>query len=137
MKKNKEYTVSSGNVFADLALLNAQERLAKAELAYQINELIIQKGLAQAEAAQLFAIDQPKISALKTGKIAGFSLERLFRFLNVLDQEVTIKITPKKSSKTKPGVTVAISKLKNIRLPKQPQSTPQVKSIQARKKSKA
>jgi predicted XRE-type DNA-binding protein len=99
MKKNKDYIVSSGNVFADLGLSNPQERLAKAELARQINALITQKKLTQTAAAKLLDIDQPKISALSTGKLAGFSLERLFRFLNILGQDVTIKVTPKALSK--------------------------------------
>lgn len=40
MKDNKDYTISSGNVFADLGLSNPEERLIKAELAYHINNLI-------------------------------------------------------------------------------------------------
>lgn len=42
MKKNN-YTISSGNVFADLELPNAQEMFAKAELVRQINYLIEKK----------------------------------------------------------------------------------------------
>lgn len=45
MKINKDYIISSGNVFADLGLSNPEERLAKAELAFQINTIIEQKGL--------------------------------------------------------------------------------------------
>jgi len=40
VKKNKNITPSSGNVFADLGLPNPEERLAKAELARQINNII-------------------------------------------------------------------------------------------------
>lgn len=83
MKKNN-YTISSGNVFADLELPNSQEMLAKAELARQINRLIEKKELTQVAAAKLLEIDQPKISALSKGQLSGFSLERLFRFLNIL-----------------------------------------------------
>ena len=84
MKKNKDYDISSGNVFADLELSYPEERLAKAELAYQINNLIQKKKLTQIAAAELLDIDQPKISALSTGKLSGFSLEMLSRFLNIL-----------------------------------------------------
>ncbi len=79
-----QYEISSGNVFADLGLPNPEERLAKAELALQINRLIKKKKLTQIAAAKLLDIDQPKISALNQGKLAGFSMERLFRFLNLL-----------------------------------------------------
>lgn len=86
MKKNIEYSISSGNLFADVGLPNAEERHAKMMLAIQINALIKKKKITQAAAARLLEIDQPKISALSTGKLSGFSLERLFKFLNILDQ---------------------------------------------------
>ena len=87
MKKNKDYIISSGNIFEDLGAAHPEERLAKAELAYQINSLIEERELTQKQAAQLLGIDQPKISSLRTGKLSGFSLERLFRFLNILGQK--------------------------------------------------
>jgi predicted XRE-type DNA-binding protein len=83
---------SSGNVFADLGLPNPDELLVKAQLAYQISELISARQLTQVEAAELLGIDQPKISALIRGKLSGFSTERLFRFLNALGSNVEIRI---------------------------------------------
>lgn len=138
MKKHtNDYEVSSGNVFADLGVANPEERLAKAELARQINTLIKQQGLTQAAAAELLSIDQPKISALSKGKLSGFSLERLFRFLNILGQAITITVAPKKRSTTKASVTVAITTpIKKSPLKKQPTSSPTSKAIHARKKSK-
>ncbi|WP_019499947.1 helix-turn-helix domain-containing protein [Pseudanabaena sp. PCC 6802] len=85
---------SSGNVFADLGLPNADELLIKAELAHQISELISERELTQIEAAKLLGIDQPKVSALVRGKLSGFSTERLFRFLNALGRNVEIRVTP-------------------------------------------
>ena len=84
MKKKNNYIVSSGNVFSDLELPEAEEMLTKAELARQVNHLIEQKNLTQTAAAKLLEIDQPKISALSKGKLSGFSLERLFRFLGIV-----------------------------------------------------
>ena len=45
----------------------------------------------------MLGIDQPKISALRQGKLAGFSIERLVRFLLLLgrDVEITVKDKPK------------------------------------------
>lgn len=117
MKKKIEYEISSGNVFADLGLSNPEERLAKADLAIQINDLITEKKLTQKAAALLLDIDQPKVSDLSRGRLAGFSLERLFRFLNILGQDITIKVTPKKKTKQKAGVIVSlpiIKRKKNI-----------------------
>ena len=91
----EEIIKSSGNVFADLGLPNPEERLAKAELARQIAHLIKKKKLTQVQAAKLLDIDQPKISALLKGKLAGFSMDRLFKFLIALDQDIDIRIHPK------------------------------------------
>ena len=85
-KRELDYAVSSGNVFADLGLPNPEELLAKAELAHKITVLIQQRGLTQAQAAKLLGVDQPKISSLIRGPLTGFSIERLMRFLLRLGQ---------------------------------------------------
>ena len=85
---------SSGNVFEDLGLPNSDELLIKAQLAHQISELIEMRHLTQSDAAKLLGVDQPKVSALMRGKLSGFSIDRLFRFLNALGSNVEIRITP-------------------------------------------
>jgi|SRR5579859_2468556 len=91
---------SSGNVFADLNLPEAGDLLAKAELAAKILAEIQRRRLMQTEAAAILGIDQPKISALKQGKLSGFSIERLMRFLLLLgrDIEITVKGKPRSRS---------------------------------------
>ena len=96
-----KFELSSGNVFADLNLPNPEESLAKAELAWQLGRIIKRKKLTQQQAALALGIDQPKVSALLGGKLSGFSLERLFRFLNELGQDVTINVKPKARSRKK------------------------------------
>lgn len=85
------------NVFADLALPDADERLAKAALAQEIARLIHARGLSQKEAARRLAIDQPKISHLLRGRLAGFSTQRLLTFLTTLgrDVEIVVKAPPR------------------------------------------
>jgi len=95
MSDNSAYTVSSGNVFADLEVAHPEEARTKAELARQINLLIEQRGLTQAQAGQTLGINQPKVSALLRGRLTGFSIERLLRFLTALDSDVRITITTK------------------------------------------
>jgi predicted XRE-type DNA-binding protein len=85
---------SSGNVFADLGLKNPEELLAKAQLVQRVADIISERKLTQARAAKLLGIDQPKVSALLTGKLEGFSTDRLFRFLNALGRDVEIVIRP-------------------------------------------
>lgn len=98
MGKEIEYEESSGNVFAELGLPNPEEALAKAEVARQIGKVIKKRRLSQTKAAEILRIDQPKVSSLLNGYLTGFSLERLFRFLNDLGQDVSISITPAKSN---------------------------------------
>src|SRR5437870_8242312 len=74
----------SGNVFADLGLADADIALAKARLVQRIRDLIAARNLTQAKAAALLGLDQPKVSALIRGRLDGYSIERLFRFLNAL-----------------------------------------------------
>ncbi len=93
-KKAVSVTASSGNVFADLGLRDPQDRLARAQLAHRICQVIAARGLTQTEAAEMMGLDQPKISALMSGKLKGFSTDRLFRCLNGLGQEVEITIRP-------------------------------------------
>lgn len=95
MSEEIKVVASSGNVFADLGLANADELLVKAELVRQISNLIDAKKLTQAEAAKILGIDQPKISALLNGRLSGFSTDRLFRFLNALGSDVEIRVFPK------------------------------------------
>jgi predicted XRE-type DNA-binding protein len=97
MTDKKAYVIGSGNVFADLRVARPEEALAKAELAHKITEIIASRQLTQAKAAALLQVDQPKISALARGRLAGFSLDRLVRFLVLLgnDVEIVVKARPK------------------------------------------
>ena len=105
----KKFEQSNGNVFADLNVANPEEALAKAELARQIYCIIRKKKLTQKQAALLLEIDQPKVSALISGKLSGFSLERLFRFLNDLGQDITINVKPKSRTCKKGAININVS----------------------------
>lgn len=106
MIEDNRVQLSSGNVFADLGLPNPEERLVKAELASKISSLIQQKNLTQIEAAQLLGIDQPKVSALIRGRLSGFSLARLLRFLNALGNDIEIVVKPKPKHLNDAKITV-------------------------------
>ncbi len=99
---NLQIEQGKGNVFADLDLNDEEELLVKAELARKINGIIKARHLSQLQAAQLLGVDQPKISALMNGKLSGYSIERLFRFLKILGQDVRIAVKTK-SSRSKQG----------------------------------
>jgi predicted XRE-type DNA-binding protein len=93
--RDDEVVRGSGNVFADLGFPDAAERQAKLRLAYALNQVLDQRKLTQAEAAKVLGIGQPKVSALRRYKLAGFSVERLMTLLTALDQDVEIVIKRK------------------------------------------
>lgn len=95
-KNETRAVMSSGNVFADLKIPNPELALAKAELVQHIRNLITEHGLTQTKAGELLGLDQPKVSALVRGNVAGFSIDRLFKFLSALGQQVEINVTTPK-----------------------------------------
>jgi predicted XRE-type DNA-binding protein len=97
---------SSGNIFLDMEVRDAEERLAKAELARLIKIAIHERGLTQVQAAELLDVAQPDISDLTRGKLSRFSMERLERFLNALDLEIRIQVGPRPKRKPQAGITV-------------------------------
>lgn len=97
-------TPSSGNVFADLGVPDAGVALAKANLAHRICEVIAERNLSQTKAAADLGVTQPKVSDLTRGKLDGFTVDRLLKFLNRLDQIVEISVRPARDSE-KPAET--------------------------------
>jgi predicted XRE-type DNA-binding protein len=94
-----DIVASSDNVFDDLGFPDAQERLARAVLAHKIGAIIRDRGLTQSAAAEILGVDQPKVSALVTGRLSGFSFERLIHFPTLLGQDVAITVTATPSSR--------------------------------------
>ncbi len=88
-----EFENSSGNVFADLGLDEADELYTRAALGAQVVTLLKEEGYTQAEASRLLGIKQPEVSALMCAKFHRFSQERLIGFLNKLNLKVTIQIS--------------------------------------------
>ena len=103
----KAYVVGSDNVFADLGHPRPAEALAKAELARKIGALIAKRGLTQAAAAEILEVDQPKVSALIRGRLAGFSLDRLVRFLVLFGSDVEIVVRARPAVRGRARMMVA------------------------------
>lgn len=95
-KNNETWEIGSNNVFADLDMPNAEEKLVKAELAFKINQILKNKKLKQTDAAEILEADQSKISLLNRGRLSSFSIERLVKYLNLLNQDVEIVIRKSK-----------------------------------------
>ncbi|HUO09510.1 MAG TPA: helix-turn-helix transcriptional regulator [Phycisphaerae bacterium] len=101
-KRNDSVNVEegSGNVFADIGVKNPEEALIKARLAMVISDLIRKMNMSQADVADKLGLDQPKISMLLRGRLKDFSVERLFRIVNALEQDIRIVISPHKRGAT-------------------------------------
>jgi predicted XRE-type DNA-binding protein len=69
------------------------------DLAREIAELVVARALTQCQAADLLGTTQPKVSALLAGKVEGFSIERLVRYLNLLGQDVHLIVLPKREER--------------------------------------
>lgn len=106
MSDDLEVHDSSGNVFADMGMADADERLAKAELARVIRAAIRERGFTQRQAAELLGLQQPDVSDLVRGKLGRFSRQRLERMLNALDMEIRIQVGPRPTWKDHAGITV-------------------------------
>lgn len=113
-KKNENTLVEegSGNVFADLGFPDAEERLFKAQLTFEIAQLIKKKGMTQAEVARRTGLDQPKVSRLLNGRLPGFSLDRLIAILNRLGHRVEVRISVKERAPEKSRTRVMVDKRK-------------------------
>jgi predicted XRE-type DNA-binding protein len=93
-------TPSCGNVFADLDLPDPELLLAKAKLCAKISRIIRERKLTQKQAAKLMGLTQPNVSDLLRGRLDGFTLDRLFRCLDALGQEIEIVVRPKRPLQT-------------------------------------
>jgi len=112
--RNSEATIpSSGNVFSDLGLHDADEKKTKVRLAVAIKQIVQSRCLSQTAAARLLGINQPKISALVNYRLDGFSVERLMHFLNALDRDVEIVIRKKPRSRRAAWIVVTEARMES------------------------
>lgn len=86
------YTVSSGNVFADLGIPDAEDALVKSDLAIEIAATIKKRRLTQEQAAEMMGIGQSRVSRIVRGRLDHYSIDSLLRFLTVLNRDVTIVV---------------------------------------------
>ena len=95
MRMDDAIVHGTGNVFADLELPDASDRMTRTKLAMAVNEIIKARRLKQGDAGRLLGIPQPKVSALVNYRLDGFSLEKLICFLNALARDVCLRIRPR------------------------------------------
>jgi len=87
-----EVEASTGNVFADLGLPDADKLQIKSGLTVEIAKAIRESGLTQAEAAKRMGLTQPKVSSLLRGEFSNFSERKLMDCLNRLGYDIEIRV---------------------------------------------
>src|SRR3970040_2274706 len=89
-----EVQSSSGNVFADLGLPDADKLKIKSGLVIEITRAVRRLGLTQQEAAKRMGITQPKVSDMMRGDFSNLSERKLMDCLNRLGYDIEIKVKP-------------------------------------------
>lgn len=84
---------------------SAESVIPKATLAKEIAGILEDQGLTQTEAAYIMRDAPSQISLVVTGKLRGFSTERLLRMLARLGRDIEIVIRPSKGKSGKVTVT--------------------------------
>ena len=89
-----EVEISSGNVFADLGLPDAEQLKIKSGLVVEITRAIHRLDLTQEEAGRRMGISQAKVSGLLRGDFSNLSEQKLMGCLNRLGYDIEIKLIP-------------------------------------------
>ena len=89
-----EIETSSGNVFADLGLPDAEKLKIKSGLVIEITRAVRRLGLTQEGAGRRMGIPQPKVSGMMRGDFANLSERKLMACLNRLGNDIEINVRP-------------------------------------------
>jgi predicted XRE-type DNA-binding protein len=101
MAKRIQGEKGGGNFFADIGLPDPEEALAKAEIAREVNRILVARKLSQTEAGVILGIAQPRVSDLIRGRLGRFSLDKLIDFAKRSGNDVEIRIKPSRRPRLK------------------------------------
>ena len=102
-----QFEESSGNIFADLGLEDANELFVRAQIGFFVFKIVEAKGLKQREIANVLGIAQSDVSHLMNGHFSRFTTDKLLDFLKRLDQKVTIQISHRHKDEPYQEITFA------------------------------
>ncbi len=83
---------STGNIFADIGLEDAEKMEVKARLAFKISEIITHSHMTQTQASKVLGMPQPKLSGMLRGQFRGISETKMLECLNRLGRDVQIVV---------------------------------------------
>jgi predicted XRE-type DNA-binding protein len=93
MSNELELVQSSDNPFRDAGLPEADTELMKADLASGILRILRQRELSGVEAARLAEVTEADISRIRRAALNRFSIDRLVRIPNRLDQGTRVRVS--------------------------------------------
>jgi len=92
------FTTGSGNVFVDLGFSEEEAaHLTMKSYLFDVLQGAVRKALearTQEEVAKMMGADQPIISKILNDRMAGFSVERITRYLTRLRYDICLKARP-------------------------------------------
>ena len=100
---------STGNVYADLGMADADEMLVKAQLATKIGEIIKSRKWSQQQAAKVLGMTQPKLSKMLRGQFRGISEAKMLDCLTRLGRDVQIVVGPARRAASAGHVAVVFA----------------------------
>lgn len=98
MTRKVKIEMSSGNIFADLGLPDAEAHFLKAQIVSEIYRLTHERKLTQSQAGERMGISQPEVSRLFKGNFREYSVDRLMGFLTAFDRDIEIVVKPHKKA---------------------------------------
>ncbi|MBX8469911.1 helix-turn-helix domain-containing protein [Pseudomonas sp. RIT778] len=100
---------SSGNIYEDLEIPNANEMRIKSQLSAKIGEIIKARHLTQSKASEILGLSQPKLSEMLRGKFRGISEAKMMECLSLLGRDVQIVIKPAPRSRKEGRIEVVFA----------------------------
>ncbi len=97
-KDDTEIIESSGNIYQDLGLPNAEIGHMKAKLAGEIIGILDRRKLTAVKASKLVGVDKSEISRIRNVELKRFTIDKLVKILSCLGRDVDVLITKKKAA---------------------------------------
>lgn len=81
---------SSGNMFADIGVAEADNMKVRAELVVEIHRIMQDEGWNQIEAAEHFGVSRPRLNDVRRGRLEKVTVDRLINMLAAAGRHVHI-----------------------------------------------
>jgi predicted XRE-type DNA-binding protein len=99
MSDDTELVRGSGNIFRDFDMQNSELERLRATLAAQISMTLDKQKLSVRGADAATGINYAEFSRIRNVKLDGFSVDRLWKILDLLGQVVDVKVKVRSAAK--------------------------------------